>query len=86
MLVEWNRPGRYAEDPANTHFYGGYEVLNAQLNYVVPRAGVEMFARGVNLLDRDYAETVSWTQFQGHQLTPGAPRAVYVGAKYGWSR
>ena len=25
VLVEWNRTGGYAEDPANTHFYGGYD-------------------------------------------------------------
>ena len=85
--MEWNRTGRYAVDPANAaDFHGGYEVLNAFATYALPRAGLELFARGVNLLDRDFAETVSWTQFQGYQFTPGAPRAVYAGVKYGWSR
>jgi outer membrane receptor protein involved in Fe transport len=72
-------------DPANTHFYGGHGLLNAYVNYM-PRADLELFARGVNLLGRDYAEVASWDAFQRDQLTPGAPRAIYGGVKYAWSR
>jgi outer membrane receptor protein involved in Fe transport len=86
VAVEWSHTGRYAMDPGNTHFYGGYELLNAYLDVDVPRYGVELFARGVNLLGRDYAELASWDAFQRTQLTPGAPRALYAGVKYAWSR
>jgi len=85
VAVEWSRTGGYAMDPGNVERYGGHELLNAYVNYV-PRAGLELFARAVNLLDRDYAELAAWDAFQREQLTPGAPRAVYAGVKYGWSR
>lgn len=86
-MVEWNRTGSYAVDPGNVQApYGGYELLNAQLSYGIRRTGVELFARGVNLLGRDYAELTSWTQFQQHQITPGAPRSLYAGARYQWGR
>ena len=85
MAVEWSRTGGYAMDPGNVEEYAGHELLNAYVNYV-PRAGLELFARAVNLLDRDYAELAAWDPFQREQLTPGAPRAIYAGVKYGWSR
>ncbi|HEY0970762.1 MAG TPA: TonB-dependent receptor [Gemmatimonadales bacterium] len=81
-MVEWNRTGKYAMDPGNVQpLYGGHELLNGYLNYFVPRTGIELFARGVNLLDRDYAELQSWTAAQGVQITPGAPRTIYAGAR-----
>jgi outer membrane receptor protein involved in Fe transport len=86
VALEWSHTGRYAMDPGNTHYYGGYELLNAYLDVDVPRYGVELFARGVNLLGRSYAELASWDAFQQTQLTPGAPRAIYAGVKYAWSR
>jgi outer membrane receptor protein involved in Fe transport len=85
VAVEWSTTGRYAMDPANTHFYGGHSLLNAYVNHM-PRPELELFARGVNLLGRDYAELASWDPFQREQLTPGAPRAVFAGVKYAWSR
>lgn len=85
--VEWNRTGRYAMDAANTPDmeYGGHELLNVTLN-VFPRPAIELFARGVNLLDRRYAELVTYDAFQKEQYTPGSPRGVFVGVKYGWER
>ena len=85
VALEWSRTGSYAMDPANTHYYAGHELVNAYVNYM-PRPGVELFARAVNLLGRDYAEVAAWDAFQLDQLTPGAPRAVYAGVKYGWTR
>ena len=85
--VEWNRTGRYAMDAANTpgQEYDGHELLHAGLTAFV-RPGVELFARGVNLLDRRYAELVTYDAFQKEQYTPGAPRSLFLGVKYGWER
>lgn len=60
--------------------------MNASASVMVPRYDVELFARGVNLLGRRYAELAAWDPFQQTQLTPGAPRAIYAGVKYAWSR
>jgi hypothetical protein len=37
-----------------------------------------------NLANRTYAELVTYDQFQKTQLTPGGPRAVYLGVKTTW--
>jgi outer membrane cobalamin receptor len=83
VALEWSHTGGYATDPANTHAYGGYELLSLHLNAnVTPRT--ELFGRVSNLLDRPYAELVTYDAFQKDQLTPGAPRAVYVGFRTAW--
>ena len=83
-MVEWRHTGRYYEDAANTpgRTYGGYELLNAQLDAEV-RPGLTLFARGVNLLDRHYAELAAFDPFQKEQLTPGTPRSLFAGVKVG---
>ncbi|HEU4630054.1 MAG TPA: TonB-dependent receptor [Gemmatimonadaceae bacterium] len=86
LTLEWSHTGRYAMDPGNTHGYGGHELLDASVSVMVPRYDVELFARGVNLLGRRYAELAAWDPFQQTQLTPGTPRALYAGVKYTWSR
>jgi outer membrane receptor protein involved in Fe transport len=83
--AEWTHAGRYAMDPANTRFYGGYEVVNLHANTFVTPA-VELFARVINLADRNYAELAAYDAFQREQYTPGSPRTVYAGARYSWSR
>lgn len=82
VVLEWRRTGRYAEDAANTpgKDYGGYDLVNAQMDTRVGR-GVTLFARAVNLLDRRYAELASYDPFQGEQLTPGTPRSLFAGLK-----
>ena len=83
VALEWSHTGGYATDPANTHRYGGYELLNFLLNARVG-ARTELFGRVNNLADRTYAELVTYDQFQKSQLTPGGPRSVYLGVKTTW--
>jgi iron complex outermembrane recepter protein len=83
VALEWSHTGGYATDPANTHRYGGYELLNLHLSAnVSPRT--ELFGRVSNLANRTYAELVTYDQFQKDQFTPGAPRSVYLGVKTSW--
>jgi len=83
VALEWSHTGGYATDPANTHRYSGYELLNLMLNaHVSSRA--ELFGRVSNLANRTYAELVTYDQFQKTQLTPGGPRSVYLGVKTTW--
>jgi outer membrane receptor protein involved in Fe transport len=82
---EWTYSGRYAMDPANTRFYGGYGVVNLHANVVVAPS-VELFGRVTNIADRNYAELATFDPFQREQYTPGSPRMLYAGARYSWSR
>jgi iron complex outermembrane receptor protein len=83
VALEWSHTGGYATDPANTHRYGGYELLALHLSgQIAPRT--ELFGRVSNLTNRAYAELVTYDAFQKDQLTPGAPRMVYVGVKTNW--
>jgi outer membrane receptor protein involved in Fe transport len=83
VALEWSHIGGYATDPANTHRYGGYELLALHLSGRVT-ARTELFGRVSNLANRAYAELVTYDAFQQDQYTPGAPRMVYVGLKTNW--
>jgi outer membrane receptor protein involved in Fe transport len=83
VALEWSHTGGYATDPANTHRYSGYELLNLMLNAHVG-SRTELFGRVSNLANRTYAELVTYDQFQKTQLTPGGPRSVYLGVKTTW--
>ncbi len=83
LAVEWTHTGRYWMDPANTHEYGGYDLVHLHANAQVT-AGVELFARVINATDRNYAELAAFAPFTGAQLTPGTPRTVYAGARVAW--
>jgi outer membrane cobalamin receptor len=83
VALEWSHIGGYATDPANTHRYAGYELLALHLSgRITPRT--ELFGRVSNLANRAYAELVTYDAFQKDQLTPGAPRMVYLGVKTNW--
>jgi outer membrane receptor for ferric coprogen and ferric-rhodotorulic acid len=83
VALEWSHTGGYATDPANTHAYAGYELLNLHFSGgITPRT--ELFGRVSNLTDAGYAELVTYDAFQKDQITPGAPRSVYVGVKTTW--
>jgi iron complex outermembrane receptor protein len=84
LAAEWSHTGRYAMDPANARMYGGHRVVHLHANaFVMPQ--VEVFARVTNLTDRAFAELASFDPFQGVLYTPGAPRTVYAGMRFGWS-
>jgi outer membrane cobalamin receptor len=83
LAAEWTHTGRYYMDPDNTREYGGYDLVHLHANaFITPT--VEVFARVMNAADRTYAELATYTAFQGAQLTPGTPRTVYAGLRFGW--
>lgn len=83
--VEMVTVGRYAMDPQNTHYYGGYQLVNLMVDYpMTARAG--FFARVTNLTDRNYAEVAAYDQFQKEQFTRAAPRTVLAGVHLTWTR
>lgn len=83
IALEWSHTGRYAEDPADTEFYPGFELVSLNTNFFIrPRA--EIFARMINVLDRQYAELVTYDAFRKDQYTPGAPRSIFAGVRYAW--
>ncbi len=81
LAVETVRVGQYAMDPQNTQSYAGYTVAHLHANYIISQNS-EIYARAANVLNKRYAEVATYTTFQQHQYTSGAPRAVYVGARY----
>ena len=85
VAAEWSKTGRYALNPENTDFGGAYELLNLHFTANLTPS-VELFARAVNLLDVRYSEVLTRDAFVGRQYTPGAPRSIFAGLSYGWSK
>ena len=85
LAIEVVRLGSYFMDPANTHEYDGHTLLNLQANVPV-YAGLDIVARVSNVTGERYAETSSFNAQQGERFRPGAPRQVFVGAQYRFSR
>jgi len=83
VALEWSHTGGYATDPANTHTYAGYELLNVQASGGIT-SRTELFGRVSNIANAAYAELVTYDVFQKDQITPGAPRSVYLGLKTSW--
>ena len=83
IVFEWSHLGRYAEDPANTEFYKGYQLLNLNATYNI-NSRIELFGRAINLENRRFGELVTYDAFQKTQYTPGAPRSVFAGLKYAY--
>ncbi|HET9012671.1 MAG TPA: TonB-dependent receptor [Gemmatimonadaceae bacterium] len=83
LALEWSHTGGYATDPANTHAYAGYELLNMYASGSIS-ARTELFGRVTNLANAAYAELVTYDSFQKDQITPGAPKSLYVGLKTSW--
>ncbi|HEU4829274.1 MAG TPA: TonB-dependent receptor [Gemmatimonadales bacterium] len=85
FAVELVRLGSYFMDPANAHEYGGHSLLNLQANVPV-YAGLDIVARVSNVTGERYAETSSFNAQQGERFRPGAPRQLFVGAQYRFTR
>jgi iron complex outermembrane recepter protein len=77
--------GPYWMDAANTARYGGHTLVNARAQATVLR-GVTLFARVMNVADRLYAESTSYTLARGQEFAPGRPRTLFVGLDLGWVR
>ncbi len=81
VSLEWEHLGGYWEDDANTHKYGGHDVLNLRADYQATRA-LNLYARVTNLTDETYATLASYNSFRGEELAPGMERTVYAGLSY----
>jgi outer membrane receptor protein involved in Fe transport len=75
--------GSYWMDAANTQQYGGHTLLNLRGQFRITEH-VQVFGRVLNLMDRLYAESSSYTLQRGRELAPGMPRTAYVGVSLGW--
>ncbi len=83
--LEWVHLGSYWMDPANTHKYDGYDLLNVRVNYLLKDA-FEIYGRVTNLTDKRYATAASFTPAgfgpEKFEFAPGMPRTLYVGVNY----
>ncbi|MGZ8413989.1 MAG: TonB-dependent receptor [Gemmatirosa sp.] len=96
VAAEWSHTGRYASGyfldaqsrPTTEKTYDGHDVLHLHANaQLTPR--IELFGRVLNVADRTYAELATFNandRVQPDQYTPGAPRTVYAGLRYNWTR
>jgi outer membrane receptor protein involved in Fe transport len=76
--LEWSHLGAYWLDDANTAKYGGHELFNLRAGYDVS-AGLTLFARATNLLNRRWA-TAAQISGGAAQYAPGMPFTLYGGA------
>lgn len=79
--LEWARIGGYWQDADNTHWYPGHELWHARVTYPLG-PHFTLTARVMNLANRRYAETSSYTVARGQEYAPGMPRTLYAGGQY----
>lgn len=72
-------------DPENEHEYEGYRLLNLRIEAPIT-GGLALSGRVMNLTDEIYADRASFNAFRGEEFSPGRPRAVQLGLRYGWER
>jgi len=85
VAAEMVQMGRYWMDAANTAAYGGHTLFNLRGQVAVGH-GATAFARVLNVGNRPYAETSSYTLARGPELAPGRPRTLFAGFELGWKR
>lgn len=85
LEAEWVSMGSFWMDPQNENRYEGHDLWNLRMEVELAE-GVSAFGRVLNVADRSYAERASFNAFRGEELSPGKPRAVYVGLRWGWDR
>lgn len=78
LELELTHLGRYYTDPVNLNRYPGHNLVNLRASHTVSRWRV--FARVMNLTDRDYAERAD-LGFGNERYFVGEPRSVYLGAE-----
>jgi iron complex outermembrane receptor protein len=76
--LEWAHMGSYFTDNADTHSYGGFDLVNFRLRCQLTD-GLALHAKVTNLLDRRYADRASITTTGIDEYFPGAPRSLEVG-------
>ncbi|MFP6852035.1 MAG: TonB-dependent receptor [Pseudomonadales bacterium] len=76
---ELSHIGSHFINAANTAKYSGHTLLNWRGNYELSN-NVRLFARIINLLDKEYADRADYA-FGSYRYFPGLPRQFYVGAE-----
>ena len=78
--VQYNDVGKWDTDPANTHSYGGYRVLDLNAYQVLARNwSIALDVK--NVLDEKYSEFVGYWN-NSNQYMPSLPRTVYASLRY----
>jgi outer membrane receptor protein involved in Fe transport len=77
--------GSYWMDANNTTQYGGHALVNLR-GQVGAGEHARLFVKVLNLFDRLYAESASYTIARGRELAPGRPRTVFAGVELDWKR
>jgi outer membrane receptor protein involved in Fe transport len=75
--------GSYWMDATNVTKYGGHALFNLR-GQVEVAPTVRVFAKVLNLFDRLYAESASYTIARGRELAPGRPRTFFAGLELDW--
>ncbi|MCH2337724.1 MAG: TonB-dependent receptor, partial [Pseudomonadales bacterium] len=76
---ELSHIGSHFINAANTAKYSGHTLLNWRGNWDVS-SKVRLFARMINLLDKEYADRADYA-FGSYRYFPGLPRQFYLGAE-----
>lgn len=79
ISLEWQHLSAYYMDPANTQRYGGYDVLNARINYTWHK--LELWLHLINAGNTVYATTAEKNAY-GVTYRPGPLRTLYFGVGY----
>ena len=79
--VEWV-PSGYFVDSGNTVSNGGWTVLGARAELLVPRFESTVFVEGRNLADRRYSPSVQVDDAAGRFFNPADGRSLYVGLRW----
>lgn len=83
LELEWVKLGKYWLDDANTEKYDGHDLLNVRASYKFNKSW-EIYARGINVTDEDYAERASKSSGSTAQYASGQPQTFYAGITYHW--
>jgi len=76
---ELSHIGPHFINAANTAKYSGHTLLNWRGNWELSNK-VRLFARMINLLDKEYADRADYA-FGSYRYFPGLPRQFYLGAE-----
>jgi len=90
LAVEYAHTGRYAMDERESQQYDAHDVWSLHANAIV-MSHVEAFARLYNLANANFAELATFSATERNAAeratyAPGAPRTLYAGLRYEWSR
>lgn len=85
MEAEWVHLGSYWLDDANTEKYDGHDLINLRASYKV-KPNIEVYAKALNVFDRQYAERVTKSSSGEVLYTPGNPQTFYTGLVYTWKQ